>query len=248
MDQDIVKLIESTGFTEKEARIYAVLLELGRGTVTEISKLSGLKRSIIYVILEGLIKRGYVSELPEKKINVYQAADPTIILSNLHVTAKNFSEMLPVLRTLHNRGKKRPKISYHETLEGILRMYSEMSVTQDPFFMSSNVVIEKYFPKLVSTWINDYKRNKIIGRQLIPDNLQEIEIGKRFKEVNQEVRVFTGVKEFNMDLTIYKNKLAITSFEDEPFIVVIESEKLVKSMKPIFELMWKSGRDLPDLN
>ena len=86
MDETLLKLLEQTGFTKKEALVYLALLELVQGNVSEIAKITELKRPIIYVILEGLIKRGYVSELPNKKINTYQASDPSIILSKLSLT------------------------------------------------------------------------------------------------------------------------------------------------------------------
>jgi len=47
-----------------------------------------------------------------------------------------------------------------------------------------------------------------------------------------------------MDFTIYDNKLAITSLGETPFIVIIESNELVSSMKPIFELAWNNGKEL----
>jgi sugar-specific transcriptional regulator TrmB len=109
MDQELLKLMESTGFTEKESRVYLALLELGPCDVTAIANRAELKRSIIYVIIEGLVKRGYVSELPNTKINTYQAGDPTIILNQLKVTAKNFSQMLPILHTLGSQERPSPK-------------------------------------------------------------------------------------------------------------------------------------------
>ncbi len=113
MDTDLLKLLEQTGFTEKEARVYLALLELGKGDVSDIAKIAELKRSIIYVLLEELIKRGYISELPNQKINTYHAIDPSFILNELKITTKNFSEMLPIFRTLRNKGRKRPKITYY---------------------------------------------------------------------------------------------------------------------------------------
>jgi len=42
MDLDLIKLLEESGFTGKEARVYLALLELGQGNVTEIAKISDL--------------------------------------------------------------------------------------------------------------------------------------------------------------------------------------------------------------
>lgn len=246
MDNSLKNLLEQSGFTEKEAQVYLALLELGEGNVADISRITELKRPIIYVILEGLIKRGYASELPNKKVNAYQASDPGMILRKIQDTAKNFSEMLPIFRTLRNRGKKRPKISYFETKDGIWSVYEEMSRSTNPFFITSYASIKKFFPNAIDKWIEeDIKGGSIAdGYHLIPDDEENIKIGKEFKKANQRVRVLDNLKNSKMDYTIFGNKLAITSLEDEPFIVVIESEELVKSMRPIFEIAWERGREI----
>lgn len=246
MDQDLLKIVKDAGFGEKEARVYLALLELSPGTVSQIAKLSELKRPIIYIILDKLMKEGYVNQLPGKKINQYQAIDPSVILNQKRTALKDLSEMLPLLQTLRNKGKRRPKIHYIETKEGIWKIYEEMSLAKEAFFITSYTSIEKHFPGSVDKWIRDYKKGlfTVVGRHLIPDSPAEIEIGERFKKINQKVKIFSGIKQYSMDFTIYENKLAITSLEEEPFMVLIESEELVNSMKPIFEIAWKAGRPL----
>jgi HTH-type transcriptional regulator, sugar sensing transcriptional regulator len=246
MDQNLLKLIESAGFTDKEARIYLALLELGQGDVTDIAKISNLKRAIIYVILEGLIKRGYVSQFPDRKINTYRAVDPAIILSQLKITTKNFSEMLPFMQTLANKGKKKPKISFFETKDAIWSVYQQMSNAKEYFFITSYTDIKKHFPKAIEEWVKDYKLKKVKPntRHLISNNQNEKEIAKIFMETGQEVRFLPETKNFNMDFTIFENKLAITSFKENPFMLLIESEVLIKSMMLFFELAWEKGVEL----
>ena len=247
MDNDLVKILETAGFTQKEAEVYLALLELKMGNVTEISHLTKLKRSIIYVILEGLIKRGYASELPDKKINTYQAMDPSIILNQLRSSYRNFSEMLPIFRSLGNTGKERPKITYHETKEGILNAWEDMNHPgSNAFFISSYQRIEKHFPGAIADWIERTRKGilKAKCRHLIPNNPFELKIAEEFLTINQEVRILPDLRDMQMDFSIYDNKLAITSLGKEPFIVIIESEELVASMRPIFELAWNKGKIL----
>ena len=123
MDQDLIKLLENSGFTQKEAQVYLALLELSEGTVSQIAKTTKLKRPIIYVVLEGLIKRGFANELPERKVNVYQPINPTVILGQLKMSAKNFAQMLPILQTLGNDRKKKPKIRFYDNKEDILKIW-----------------------------------------------------------------------------------------------------------------------------
>ncbi len=246
MDQDLEKLLEQAGFTEKEAKVYLALLELKKGNVTEIAKLTQLKRSIIYVILEGLIKRGYASESVETKINTYQPTDPSVILNKLRSNYKNFSEMLPIFRSLGNKGKKRPKITYHEIKEGIVSIWEEMNIAQDNFIISSYRRIEDHFPGLLGKWLGEIKKGIINPgfHQLISDNPFEIELAKKFMSPNNPVRLLPELRTSQMDFAIFGKKLAITSLGQEPFIVVIESEELVHSIKPLFELAWKKGKKI----
>lgn len=250
MDQDLLKLLENVGFTEKEAKVYLALLELVNGDVGEIAKIAGLKRPIIYIILEGLVKRGYVSQLPNTKVNKFQALDPSIILNQLRATTKNFSEMLPMLRTLHNEGRIKPRISYVEDKEGIWNIYQGFNFAKEAYFISSYVDIEKLFPKEIEKWVEYYKKGIIAvkGKHLIPNNSEEVKYGKMLEESKQSVRILKSAKKYKMDFTLCENKLAITSFENEPFMVVVESEELVKSMKPLFEIIWMSGKELPNSN
>lgn len=246
MDKELEKLLEEAGLTEKEAKVYLALLELNQGNVTEIAKITRLKRSIIYVILEGLIKRGYVSEMPETKINTYQPMDPSVILNKLRLNYKNFSEMLPIFRSLGNQGKKRPRITYHETKEGILNTWEEMNRSEDAFFITSYQRVEKHFPGIIEKWIRDIERGFISKkfRHLISNNSFELNLAKNFLAVNQIVRVMPELRDSNMDFTLYGNKIALTSLGEEPFMVVIESEELVKSIGPLFELAWKYGKEV----
>jgi len=246
MYNDMIQLLESAGFTEKEAQTYLALLELGQGTVTEISKVTKLKRAIIYVILEGLIKRGYASEIPERKINTYQAMDPTVVLRHLQHTTKNFLEMLPMLRTLGSKGRHRPKITYHETLAGIWKVWEEMEMTDEVFYISSYERIEQYFPGAIKKWVSGYNKkiHKIGNPHIIPNNIGELALAKDFMAVGEKVRCLDEFETNAMDFTIFANKIAIVSLEENPFIVVIESEELVKSMKPLFEIAWAKGKEI----
>lgn len=245
MDDTLVKLFESVGLKPKEASVYLALLELGRGNVTQIAKISGLKRSIIYVVLDDLTKKGYISQLPEKKISEYSAQDPSIILATRRTAIKNFVEMLPLLQTFHNKSGNRPKINFIETKEGILNIFEKINHSKEQaFFITSYSKIEKIFPGIIRKWVKNCKKGvyKFTGKNLIPDDPKDMELGEMIKEIDPHVKYLPGIKQFSMDFGIYENKLAIASLEDESFMVTIESEKLVNSIRPIFEIAWKAGR------
>ena len=58
------------------------------------------------------------------------------------------------------------------------------------------------------------------------------------------MRILPELKESKMDFTVYGNKLAITSFEEKPYIVVIESKGIVESLMPVLEVAWKNSLEI----
>jgi sugar-specific transcriptional regulator TrmB len=246
-DPILLKLLTDTKLEEKEAKTYLALLEVGHGTVQNIAKISGLKRPILYIILEDLIKKGYVTEIPNKKIKTYQPIDPGAISSKLQTTAKNFSEMLPIFKTLANRSQKKPKISYFETKEGIDKIFDEINRSKSAIFIASIARLEEHFPGSINTWKKSYSSgfNKLASRNLIPNNPKDIQIYKEFSKITKFVqfRILPNINKCDMDICVFKNKMSITTFEDKPFMVLIESDAVPEFFLPIFDIIWKIAKE-----
>src|SRR3989338_10454756 len=116
------KVLQNIGLNEKQAKIYLALLELGKGTVVEIAKKSELKRPITYIVLDGLRKKGLVSELPAKKRKIFVAEDPAVLEKNNRQNLDEFRDMLPMFRALYNRAAK-PKIKFYDSKDAIESLY-----------------------------------------------------------------------------------------------------------------------------
>lgn len=243
-NEDIALLTKSLGFKEKEAKVYLALLELGKAGVSEIAKQSKIKRPTAYLILEELIENGYVNQVPWKNIKQYQAVDPSIILIQKRNDLKNFAEMVPFFQNLHKKKKTGPKIHYINNKEGIWNVYESLNFSKETTCVSSYKKIDDHFPGRVDNWIKGYKqkRYKVTARHLIPDISGDVQFGKKLKQAGQKVRIFP--KEFNTDIVITENKIAISSLEEKPFLVLIESETLAQSLKPMFEMIWEVSMEL----
>ncbi len=244
MNEDLTSLIESIGFKEKESQIYLALLELGKANVSQVSHFSKIKRPTAYLILEDLLEKGYVTQIPGKKIIEYQAVDPAIILIKKRTELRNFSEMVPYLQTLHNKGGEKPKIHYVDNKEGIWNIYESLNYEKEAFCISSYKKINEHFPGKVDHWIKGYKKKnyKVNARHLIPNDPKEFAFGEKFKEAGQNIRVLN--KNFDTDIVITESKLSISSLEENPFLVLIESKRLARSLKPIFEIIWENSQKL----
>lgn len=69
------KLME-LGLSEKEAKLYLLLLQLGNSPVSPLAKRAELKRVTVYSVLEVLVERGLVSFENRPEGRRYSAYDP----------------------------------------------------------------------------------------------------------------------------------------------------------------------------
>ena len=220
--------------------VYIALSELGSATVTQIAERAKLKRSIVYLILEGLIKRGYVSLLPDIKINRYLAVDPTKIFTDLKNTLSNFKDALPVFLAIFNQSIWKPKINYFEGKEGVISVYRQTEQAKEAYYISSITGVAQYMPEEIGRWINYFQKISphIKCRQILADTSADRDFADKAKSKNVQFKFLPKGQSLDMDISLFDNKVALTSLKNHLFIVVIESKALYNSMKTIFDLLW----------
>lgn len=243
MDDTLIKTLEGIGYTPKESRVYLALLELGQGDVTDIAKVSGLKRSIVYVILKKLVRDGYVSSVTGKRVQHFTAVDPIKLFHNLQSSVGNFKDMLPLFRGLYQRLKSKPRFHYFEGIDGVMSVYREIERFPVAAYISSTERLQKYISNEVDKWVRGMKSQtiKTRGRHLLSDTSADQAFARSVEKYNQEVRFLPKGTLLDMDFSLYGNNLAITSLHDPVFIVVVESTNLVRSFLGLFDILWNTA-------
>ena len=84
--------LQSFGFSEKEVIVYIALLELGKGTVRQISSKAGINRTTAYDILGSLSNKGLVSVSGKEPKSEYVVEPPEAITTYLKKVAEETAE------------------------------------------------------------------------------------------------------------------------------------------------------------
>ncbi len=79
---DLLANLVSVGFTEYEAKVYLELLRENPATGYQLSKKSGVPRSMVYEALGRLATRGAVLETIEDRATLYRPLPPDVLLDN----------------------------------------------------------------------------------------------------------------------------------------------------------------------
>lgn len=237
---EIKQVLEQFGLKDKKADVYLAALELGRGTVIDIAKKAGIKRTTSYDILSDLIRDGFISETLKGKKRLFIGEDPEKIQKNLENKEKLFSEILPQLKSIHNIIGGKPKIRFYEGKEGLREVYNDtLKYPAEILAFASEDVVRV----LGGEWAEDYlqKRVKkgIHARAVAPDTKIVREYISKDREQLRTSKLVNPEKyPFSIEINIYGHqKVALMSSREEMGLI-IEGGEVYKTMKSIFELLW----------
>lgn len=235
----------NSGLSEHETRVFLALLELGRGTVTQITRKAGLNRTTGYDILDSLVSKGLVSVSGKEPKQEYLAESPDRVISLLEKQLEdkksqleNVKSVLPELKSLHNVAG-RPKVRFYEGVEGLKDVYEDTLTSHEQIRAYANVNemhegVPGYFPKY-------YERRAGKGisiRAIVPDSpVGKLRASKDKEEMRESVLVPVEKYNFVPEINIYDNKVMIASWR-EKLGIIIESAEIAEAMKRIYELAW----------
>lgn len=250
MDSNLEEKLISYGLSQKEARVYLTLLEIGTALVTDVAKKANINRSTSYVILEALAKNGLVSITERKNVRLYTPAPPERIILNLENNAKKYVELvgsaklvLPELKSIYSGSGPKPKIQFFEGTEGIKTAYEDTLTSRETIRAFAS--IESMHTALPGFFPDYYKRRSkksIKIRAIFPDTPEARERIKSNKEEKRESILVPREKySFTPEINIYDSKVVFMSLK-ERFALIIESEELADSLKKTFELAWLGAK------
>ncbi|NQV89295.1 MAG: hypothetical protein HQ488_03180 [Parcubacteria group bacterium] len=244
-DASLLKTLQNVGFDEKEAAAYLALLELGGGTVSEIAQRAGLKRAIVYHVMDRLKEKGFAVDPPGDGVIRFEPVDPLKILQTTRTAVEDLKFMLPLMRALQDKGPNKPKLEYFEGKNAVVSVYRQFDHAKSARFLTSMQRLYAIMPEEVDAWVTRFQRGmyKDMGRHFIPDTKQDNDWAKKAVAAGQEVRFLPKDMDIEMDFAIIDGMLGITSF-DPLFIVLIHSERIATSAGQLFDLAWKQGRPL----
>ncbi len=238
----IIQQLEKIGLNQKESRVYLSLLELGKGSISDLTKKSGIKRTTAYDIIDSMRQKGLIEISTKGKRKIYSAVNPQIIAEQLENKKRTLQRVLPELLSITNALDNKPKIRFFEGEEGVREVYCDVFnyPNQEVLVWSSNrdgeLLGKKFFedfyqPKKIKSKIRERivilsKNNGYSSRDYSP--------GRQIKNFSQENFPL------EVEISLYgKKNIGIISPEERTGLIM-ESKKIYNTLKTIFEINWQS--------
>ena len=118
--------LEATvGLSDKAAKIYIALLQIGEGSVIDIAQKADLKRTSVYNILPDLIRQGLIETTVKNKHRIFFIDDVRRLELDADQRRKSVTALLPQLRAIQNILPQKPKITFYEGVGGMKELYED---------------------------------------------------------------------------------------------------------------------------
>lgn len=248
---ELIKTLEFIGFSKKEVLVYLALLELGKGTVTQISRIAGINRPTGYHVLASLEIKELVRVSGKEPKQEYVAESPDQIEKLLENKIKDDQEymrqarsIIPELKSMHNM-TDRPKVLFYEGKDGLEKVYEDtLTSTEDIRAYASVDDVHKTLPHYFPLYYKRRAKKGIGIRAIFPDSPEARKLQLSDKEEKRESLLIPRENfGFHPEINIYNNKIMIASWR-EKLGITIESTEIADAMKKIFELAWIGAKIL----
>ncbi len=244
--QHLIEPLKNLGLSEKEAKIYLALLQLGPATPYRIAQKAGLKRPTAYVIAEELVVKGLIVHVPGEEPKRYIARSPEAVLEAQEAKLLKTKSVLPELKSLQKETSEKASVLYFEGIEGLRQAYDykkkELHEKNIVGFFANPEDASSEVNEVFYEW-NEYKERHhthVMGLTVDTPTLKPYA-----KWLLPETTEITG--KF-LPENMYSAKVSIESCDDQ-FVrialiesvqsLIIESPKLAKALREVFEITWK---------
>jgi len=257
-DITLEPLFSALGLSEKESRLYRILLEIGEGTPSAITHKSGLKRGITYVLLYQMEKRGLITTFKKDKKTHFRLESPYKLKElindkrkEVEQVEKSLETILPQLTSQYKMAIGKPTIRYFEGKEGLAEIFKDIYAPKEDTVYGAiePSLIDQVFPGFSeSELVPSRQKTKLQVKCLFSDT----DFGKKLhggdKEAYRE-SILVDKDKYPMpaEIEVYDHKVALLSFRKDDFLgLIIENEDIAILLKSVFRFLFDHLRECKD--
>lgn len=233
------KLLKTLGFTDSESKIYLISLEMGPSSVQDIAKQADVSRVTTYAVIESLTKHGLMSSVQKGKKTYYTAESPERLVSYVQTRMKNMEATLKEVETAINdlklmQGGEKPVVKLFEGPEALKAIHDDVILTKptsvDEFY-NADEITSLYETAELNNFKEKLAKLNPKTRGFILTNQDPKSFGKNVSITKLSKDKFN----FDGDVLVYGNKIALSTFKGRHISVLIESKVLADTMRAMFD-------------
>lgn len=227
--------LKNSGLTDNEIKVYLALINHGSNLAGRLSRLTGLHRRSVYDTTEMLIQKGLIGYILKNNRRIFSATNPQKLIENIQEKEAQLIPLVHQLKSKLNEHKEKEETIFYKGKQAIKNIFEDQLDSKEVLILGANSeaydIIKYYFK-----WYDEKrKKNKIKVKILTSDkNIKNIPLA--------EIKYISNDYANPLAINIYKDKVALILWSQEPIAILIKNKEISHSYKLYFELMWNNSK------
>jgi sugar-specific transcriptional regulator TrmB len=238
----IKKLLVSLGVSKLATSVYLALLQIGEGSVQDISVLAKVPRTSIYYTLDELVEKSMITKVLVLKKTVYRFVEPDKIIEMYKQNIFDLESMRAEMNDLKYSLFKKPSVEFYYGGSGFRQAWKKIVETKskeyrhinDPVFFDEFLKQREVFSFIISY----KKKHGVKSRQLITDSAISREIQKRDKTELRTTRFLPKRSSIDFMEVITDDSVFFISHKDKNFIFEVRDVDFANTRRTLFDAMF----------
>lgn len=232
----------SFGLSEKEADVYLACLKAGETTANTLSKLTNIRRTTVYEVLESLKKKGIISSLIKNKKYHFKAIKPSGLLDILNDKETVIKKIIPELNKITESVSKISKIELFEGSLAIKGAILDMLNYEEIIVYGGSTLGDELFGTFTENFARKRLEKNVRMRAIIGTTIPKYMLKKDVRKLT-EIRKIELFEKHKSVYFIYDSNLFFVSLGPELTAIKVSNNPiLIESQKRIFEWFWKQAK------
>jgi sugar-specific transcriptional regulator TrmB len=233
--------LKELGLSEGESKLYLTLLREGESGSTALSKKSKIHRSYVYELLNKLQEKGLVTQTNNNKHALYQANNPEQLKNYLEYKTELAKALLPQLNELTKlRKKEDTQLEILRGKLGLRRIFEDLlQKKEDYYYFGKAQVLDELLPYAIPQILRRIDEIKLHEKAILPKS----EKGVITPAKNHSHRYLSETELIHSGFLVYSDTVVLLIWDEQFTQIMIQDEKLAKSYKENFNLLWKLAEE-----
>ncbi|MBI4918805.1 TrmB family transcriptional regulator [archaeon] len=239
--------LKNLGLSEREARVYLALLDLGPTTTSKIIRKTGIASSKIYDVLEKLEHKGLVTHIIEKGKKTFHPTNPEKLFDLIKEKEASVNEALPTLKLMFEKTAEEVNAEIYKGKEGLKTILEDVIKERKTLFaLGTGGQASLTLPYFMPHFYKRTEKNNIKIKALSIDNETTRKNAKDLMRTFRNIQFKFLPKQMRnlMTVLIYGDKVVIIpltpSIESVPLAILVKNKESADSYVDYFEWAWSS--------
>lgn len=234
--------LSAVGLDDKEIKFYLAALELGAAPVTAVANRAGVTRTNGYDLLQRLERRSLLAQVNGADgVRQIVPSDPGVLIRDWERTRVMLDDLVPELRTLFNSSPRKPRVRFHEGVDGIQRaIWAHLECRSKLLLgiLSMQELMEVPGPEWMDKFIAERVRRSIRLEVVRSQSRETKTVWPGSVAEMRELRYAPSGVDLGMTVYISDDMVTYVSSKYENYALTIESHELASLQKALLRSLW----------